>query len=111
MKNKLNPLQATGLKLSWESVPDTNVAGPVEWGLYSLLMPRPRTVRFPKECSMGVLYAVRGDLTRHRERCGQELGEARGEIIVPAGKKLQLCVSEESSGDLSPLATLPPSAL
>lgn len=60
---------------------------------------------------MGALYAVRGNLTWHRERCGQELGEAQGEITVPAGKKLQLCVNQEACRDLSPLAALPPSAL
>jgi len=94
-----------------ESVPATRVARAVNWDIYSMLMPSPRRVRFPADRSMGALYAVRGNVTWHRERCGQELGEAQGEIIVPAGKKLQLCVNQEACRDLSPLAALPPSTL
>ena len=68
-----------------------------------------RTISFPTDVSMGKL-SVRdrgstepGDWT--------DLGEARGEITVPAGKELQLIVDPKHSGDLSPLADLGPTDL
>ncbi|MHC4732965.1 MAG: TlpA disulfide reductase family protein [Planctomycetota bacterium] len=68
-----------------------------------------RTISFPADVSMGKL-GVRdwgsteaGDWT--------DLGEARGEVTVPAGKELRLKVFPENSGDLSPLVALGPSDL
>ncbi|MGB2809317.1 MAG: redoxin domain-containing protein [Sedimentisphaerales bacterium] len=63
-----------------------------------------RTISFPTDVSIGNL-SVRdwgsteaGDWT--------DLGEARGEVTVPAGKELQLKVGPDYSGDFSPLAGL-----
>ncbi len=38
----------------------------------------------------------------------QELGRARGEVVVPAGKRLSLFVDEEAARGLRPLARLAP---
>jgi peroxiredoxin len=71
--------------------------------------PDERIVGFPTDVSVGEL-SVRnwgsiytGDWTI--------LGEARGEVTIPAGKELQLKVPSDYSGDFSPLAELGPSDL
>ena len=63
-----------------------------------------RTISFPNDVSMGKLSM--------RDRGSTEpggwtdLGEARGDVTVPAGKELHLIVHPDYSGDFSPLAGL-----
>ena len=68
-----------------------------------------RTISFPADYSMGELSV------RDWGSTGTEdwtvLGEARGEVTVPAGKELRLKVPPDYSGDLSPLADLRPTDL
>jgi peroxiredoxin len=68
-----------------------------------------RTISFPNDVSMGKL-SVR-DLGSTEPGDWTDLGEARGEVTVPAGKELQLKVGAKHSGDLSPLADLGPTDL
>ena len=62
------------------------------------------TISFPNDVSMGKLSM--------RDRGSTEpggwtdLGEARGDVTVPAGKELHLIVHPDYSGDFSPLAGL-----
>lgn len=68
-----------------------------------------RTISFPNDVSMGKL-SVR-DLGSTEAEDWTDLGEARGDVTVPAGKELQLIVGPKHSGDLSPLADLGPTDL
>jgi Leucine-rich repeat (LRR) protein len=65
-----------------------------------------RVVHFPPNRSIGslVLYDPGTDISQASER----LGQARGDIAVPPGKKLHLFVSAEAIFDLSPLTLLRP---
>lgn len=65
-----------------------------------------RTISFPADYSMGVL-SVR-DWGSTETGGWTILGEARGEVTVPAGKELRLKVPPDYSGNLSPLAALGP---
>ncbi|MBW8040758.1 MAG: redoxin domain-containing protein [Planctomycetes bacterium] len=71
--------------------------------------PGERIISFPTGSSMGKL-SVR-DLGSTEAGDWTDLGEARGDITVPAGKELRLKVPPEHSGDLSPLAGLEASDL
>ncbi len=71
-----------------------------------------RTLRFPKARSLGVFFVqdrrIQGgllDYTREGEHW-DKLGQAKGLVPVPAGKKLRLDVSREALKDLSPLLEL-----
>lgn len=68
-----------------------------------------RTISFPTDISMGKL-SVR-DLGSTEPEDWTDLGEARGDVTVPAGKELQLIVGPKYSGDISPLADLGPTDL
>ena len=63
-----------------------------------------RTISFPNDVFMGNL-SVR-DLGSTEAGDWTDLGEARGDVTLPAGKELQLQVPSDYSGDLSPLAGL-----
>lgn len=63
-----------------------------------------RTISFPNDVSIGNL-SVR-DLGSTEAGDWTDLGEARGEVTVPAGKELQLKVPSDYSGDFSSLAGL-----
>jgi peroxiredoxin/Leucine-rich repeat (LRR) protein len=63
-----------------------------------------RTISFPNDVSMGKLR-VR-DFGSTEPGDWTDLGEARGDVTVPAGKELKLQVPSDYSGDLSPLAGL-----
>ncbi|AAR36380.1 hypothetical protein KIP69_14540 [Geobacter sulfurreducens] len=65
-----------------------------------------RTVRFPTERSLGVLY-VR-DLRSGSFLDWKRLGEAMGDVAVPTGKALRLDVPEGDTGSLDLLGTLAP---
>jgi hypothetical protein len=68
-----------------------------------------RTLRFPKDRSMGLLYV---SFPSSKGAVNWEfLCEARGDVVAPAGKELKLAVSLEHSMDLSPLAALGPDDL
>ncbi len=87
---------------------DGRLAGEVTWALDTPAPRRPRAVTFPKNRSLGDLYVEpihTGDSCR-AER--EELGRARGEVVVPAGKRLLLYVSEKGARDLRPLPKLAP---
>lgn len=68
-----------------------------------------RQVPFPAERSLGQLYlrACSSDQYAFWEPGG----DARGVVVVPAGKELRLNVSPQASTDLSPLARLQPNDL
>ncbi|MGH2687211.1 MAG: leucine-rich repeat domain-containing protein, partial [Actinomycetota bacterium] len=76
-----------------------------------------RRVRFPLDRSVGSLYVRdRRPLAGASESpfdpsLWQELGSARGEVLVPVGKELGLQVSYETSEDLTVVASLDPGAL
>jgi len=75
----------------------------------SNIPPGERTINFPADVSMGELgvrdwgSTYTGDWTF--------LGEARGQVTIPAGKELRLKVPSDYSGGLSGLAELGPSDL
>ncbi len=85
---------------------DGRLAGEVTWALDTLAPRRPRAVRFPKKRSLGDL-CVNPIHTGDRRRAERgELGRCRGEVVVPAGKRLLLYVSEKGARDLCPLTKL-----
>jgi hypothetical protein len=65
-----------------------------------------RTVRFPADRSLGMLY-VR-DLRSGSFLDWKRLGEAMGDVAVPAGKALRLDVREGDAAGLDLLSTLSP---
>ncbi len=71
--------------------------------------PGERTISFPADYSMGELSVRDWGSTKSGDWTA--LGDARGEVAVPAGKELQLKVPSDYSGDFSPLAALEPSDL
>lgn len=76
----------------------------VKRGLEALSAKRGRVVRFPVDRSMGLLSI--GDPTVSALFHGERLGEARGDVLVPSGKILELLVRDEAATDLRPLASL-----
>ncbi len=78
----------------------------VKRGLDTLALHRGRIVRFPPDRSMGDLK-----LYDPIKNVSQDLGEARGDVAVPPGMKLDLSVSDDAVFDLSPLASLRPDDL
>lgn len=64
---------------------------------------------FPPGRSLGKLF-VR-DHGQPASASWRELGEARGDVAVPPGSAVYLCVSADGAGDLSPLTLLQPEAL
>lgn len=72
---------------------------------------RTRVVRFPRDHSLGIVFTAdwtvleAGDDARW-----QALGEAMGEVSIPAGKAVRLDLSRENK-DLFPLAALEPNDL
>lgn len=80
----------------------------VRRGLETLLAQQTRIVHFPSDRSMGTLYMRNlGDSSEG----WKEIGEAFGNIAIPAGRELYLKVSREASSDLSPLTSLAPDDL
>jgi tetratricopeptide (TPR) repeat protein len=75
----------------------------VRRGLHDLHALEPRIVYFPPDRSMGKLFIT--NRTR-KSWHWEELGEARGDIIVPAEYDLKLVVSKDAANDLSPLSAL-----
>ncbi|MDP2895077.1 MAG: M56 family metallopeptidase [bacterium] len=81
--------------------------------------PGSRVVRFPQNRSLGALYVQDASVKREIESfyhwingtSWEYLGEARGEVIVPAGMNLRLTVSPTGWQDLSPLSYLSPDDL
>jgi beta-lactamase regulating signal transducer with metallopeptidase domain/biopolymer transport protein ExbD len=69
-------------------------------------VPGERTIRFPEDRSMGKLYARDWGLEGTAK--WDELGDAVGNVEIPAGKEVRLLVSKQAVHDLSPLAPLAP---
>ena len=75
----------------------------------------PRIVHFPPDKDLGLLKTIEASKTHpsivntHFNYCG--LGPARGDVIVPAGKRLILYVSERTLKNLPGLAGLKPDDL
>ncbi len=80
----------------------------VRRGLEALTSQQTRIIRFPADRSMGTLYIPAPSGHWEEE---EDLGEARGDVRVPAAKPVGLRVSDEAATDLSPLATLEPNDL
>ena len=86
-------------------------------------LPGARVVQFPKDRSLGLLSMHDAGLKREIETFyhwingadtwgnGESLGEAQGDVIVPAGKRLQLTINAAAASDLTPLAWLSPNDL
>ena len=76
-------------------------------------------LHFPKDRSMGTLWLQKARLTAHPFYMGPEvtnyslecLGQARGDVRVPAGEKVMLSIGPDACRDLSPLAILRPNDL
>ena len=98
--NQLTPVKSTnrGLMIKSSSL--------VKRGLMQLLEQESRTVRFPKDRSLGELY-VR-DVNSNDFLEWEFFGEAKGDVTVPLSKDLQLNIRniEEIPLDLSPLKNL-----
>ena len=106
-KPQLTLLSATGLVLA--AVAALAFGGSIGLGV-SAPETKPaatgqRILHFPKDRSLGALYVPLAGGER------EYLGEAQEDVAVPAGKPVQLVVSEKSCGDLSPLARLAPDDL
>ena len=71
---------------------------------------RERVVHFPGDRSMGKLF-VRDAGPDSWYEGWQELGEAKGDVSVAAGKEVKLEISEQAAGDLSALDKLGPDDL
>ncbi len=78
-----------------------------------------RVLHFPKDRSVGTLSIQDENATRQIEACfywvdgtqREEIGPAIGDVAIPAGKRVQLMVSDEGSQDMSFLAALGPDDL
>jgi len=78
-----------------------------------------RVLHFPKDRSLGRLKIQDADIKRRIETFHHwvngagwgHFGEARGDVRVPAGKRIQLIVNKSALADLSPLAKLAPDDL
>jgi hypothetical protein len=81
--------------------------------------PGSRVLHFPKDRSVGTLSIQDENATRQIEACfywvdgtqREEIGPAIGDVAIPAGKRVQLMVSDEGSQDMSFLAALGPDDL
>lgn len=79
----------------------------VRRGLEALTSQQARVVRFPLENSMsGKLYVLDRNVPMNSGMEAKEAIEARGDITVPAGKKLRLIAVNVQAADLSPLTVL-----
>ncbi len=78
-----------------------------------------RTLHFPKDRSLGTVWIQDANLRREIQTFYHwtgdgvseqwvELGEARGEVAIPAGQRVKLSIARESYKDLSPLKALSP---
>jgi hypothetical protein len=76
----------------------------VRRGLKDLSARQTRTLRFPSERSIGLLFGVNESF-----KVNESFGEAQGNITVPA--ETMLCLAMYPNVDLSPLAVLEPNAL
>jgi len=105
-------MKTKGWKNVWLIIPIlVFITGPVEKGQSAKpnVTLGERTISFPVDYSMGNL-SVR-DWGSTETGGWTILGEARGEVTVPAGKELRLNVPSDYSGDFSPLADLRPTDL
>ena len=82
-----------------------------------------RVLHFPKDRSLGRIMVQDGNIKRqiqtfyywvdgaHWHAQAEYLGEAQGDVIIPAGKKAALFVNKNAIEDLSPLLNLKPDDL
>lgn len=78
-----------------------------------------RVIHFPRDRSMGTLWVWKGLVTKDPFNMTPEvmsyrleyLGEAQGDITIPADKRVMLSISPDACRDSSPLATLRPNDL
>jgi hypothetical protein len=80
--------------------------GEVWWDLARVAERPTRTVSLPRNRSLGDLFLLSPSALRPGETRTSPLGRARGEVTVPAGKRLRLVMNEKSARDLRPLARL-----
>ncbi len=101
-KPKENCLVPTGNKAL-----TTRSSALVKRGLEALVSEPTRIVQFPSDRSMGTLFIHEEGPWLHKDNPS----DARGDVTVPNGKRLNLKISEEAAADLSPLASLRPDDL
>ena len=71
-----------------------------------------RMIEFQADRPMGTLFIRRwNNLVETKDGEWQELGEARGEFLIPAGMELMLDLAYAASADLFPLGTFSPNDL
>ena len=83
-----------------------------------------RILHFPKERSLGRIMVINANIERQiktfhftvdgvdwHHRQAEYLGEAQGDVIIPAGKKTALILNKNAIKDLSPLLNLKPDDL
>lgn len=66
----------------------------------------PRQVRFPSDRSLGMLWMRDREFDPEGYAFWEQLGEARGVVLVPPDKELRLIISPQAATDLTPLAQL-----
>ena len=88
------------------------------WPAVALGQATTRTLSFPAEASLGRLIAIDPATTSQStawqwgwDRIGEPLGEARGEVRIPAGTRLALALDAKAGGALAALGRLPAGAL
>ena len=73
-----------------------------------------RVIHFPKDRSLGRIKVKDADIIKGHQDYhdwyvkAEDLGEARGDIVIPAGRKVALFLYAKDIGDLSPLSELKP---
>jgi hypothetical protein len=78
--------------------------GGILHGVDDSLSPSERSLAFPDDRNMGLLYV--GAPAPVRDIKWEYLADARGQVTVPAGKAVKLRIRPDHANDLSPLAAL-----
>lgn len=68
----------------------------------------PRQIRFPADRSLGMLWMRDREFDPEDYAFWEQVGEARGVVIIPSDKELRLIVNPQAATDLSPLSQLRP---
>ena len=98
--------------------------GAVCWGETGGAEGKERILHFPKERSLGRIMVIDANIKRQiqtfhftvdgvdwHHRQAEYIGEAQGDVVIPAGKKTVLILNKNAIKDLSPLLNLKPDDL